>query len=164
MGKTLASFARCGIRYEGATTLRVAWEELVRTTRNPVFETAEAFACGDRFANPTPQRTEGSATVKQLLVDSIVLVLAFLDGVTFHHGGSYLLPPHMVSNFEHAGQNTSQNGQDVVKIFRLQKCIVQGKNSGLLPLVSASTQQETEQYGIQPSSQGRDSHETPRSW
>src|SRR5207244_11049767 len=37
-----------GTRYEGATAVRAAWEELFRTTRNPVFETEEAFACGDR--------------------------------------------------------------------------------------------------------------------
>ena len=52
------------------------------------------------------------------------------------------------SNSYHVGQNPSQNRQDVVKIFRFQKCIVQGKISGLLPLVSESTQQEAEQYGI----------------
>ena len=37
-----------GIRYEGATAVRAAWAELFRTTRNPVFETVEAFACGER--------------------------------------------------------------------------------------------------------------------
>src|SRR5262245_43065011 len=58
------------------------------------------------------------------------------------------------SHAGHVGQNSSHNGQDVVKIFCLQKCRVQGKSSGLLPLVSASTQQETEQYGIQPVCQG----------
>src|SRR5262249_36560924 len=39
--------------------------------------------------------------------------------------------------------------QDVVKIFRLQTCIVQGKIRGLLPHVSESARQEAGQCGIQ---------------
>ncbi|MFN8472705.1 MAG: nuclear transport factor 2 family protein [Anaerolineae bacterium] len=37
-----------GTRYDGAVAVRAAWEELFRSTREPVFETEEVFACGDR--------------------------------------------------------------------------------------------------------------------
>jgi ketosteroid isomerase-like protein len=37
-----------GTRYEGAAAVRAAWEDLFRTTRNPVFRKEETFACGER--------------------------------------------------------------------------------------------------------------------
>lgn len=54
-----------GTRYEGAPAVRAAWEALFRTTHNPVFETEEAFACGERcvtrwvFCWDNPDGTRG---------------------------------------------------------------------------------------------------------
>src|SRR5262249_45549849 len=58
------------------------------------------------------------------------------------------------SHAGHVGQNSSQNRQEVVKICRLQRCIVRGKDQRLT-LVSASAQQEAGQDGIPPAFQGR---------
>src|SRR5262249_12329022 len=53
------------------------------------------------------------------------------------------------------GQNSSQNGQDVVKIFRLHEVYSTGERSvACLSLVSVSAQQEAGQDGIQPGHKG----------
>ncbi len=37
-----------GTRYTGTAAVRAFWEEMFRATSHPVFDTEEAFACGDR--------------------------------------------------------------------------------------------------------------------
>src|SRR5262245_5559257 len=62
------------------------------------------------------------------------------------------------------GQYSSQNGQDVVKIFCFQKCRVQGKDQGLAaacirirPVIGWAKWHPT-------IARGRDGHETPHGW